>query len=108
MFHVFFLAPYKETLEHGPNFFDSLPDLVDGFKEYKVEKIIKHKLTNQGMKYLIRWKGYSPSDDTWKWEDNLKYSEELLRKYKATNKLPQDNAGTCFRKIKHKYCTKNN
>ncbi|KXN82721.1 hypothetical protein AN958_02234 [Leucoagaricus sp. SymC.cos] len=73
---------------------------MDSFKEYEVEKIIKYKRTPQGIKYLIRWKGYSPSDDTWKWEDDLKYSGELLRKYKDTNKLPQDNAGTCFQPTK--------
>ncbi|KXN83320.1 hypothetical protein AN958_01589, partial [Leucoagaricus sp. SymC.cos] len=75
-------------------------DLMDSFKEYKVEKIIKHKRTLQGMKYLIRWKGYSLSNDTWKWEDNLEYSEELLREYKATNKLFQNNTGTHFKPTK--------
>ncbi|KXN82714.1 hypothetical protein AN958_02235, partial [Leucoagaricus sp. SymC.cos] len=76
------------------------PNLVDGFEEYKVKKIIKHRRTLQGMKYLIRWKGYSPSDNTWEWEDDLKYSGELLREYKNTNKLPQNNAGTCFQSNK--------
>ncbi|KXN87136.1 hypothetical protein AN958_09159, partial [Leucoagaricus sp. SymC.cos] len=61
------------------------PDLVDSFEKHKVENIIKHKRTTQGMKYLIRWKGYSPSDDTWEWEDNLEYSGELLREYKTAN-----------------------
>ncbi|KXN90233.1 hypothetical protein AN958_04753 [Leucoagaricus sp. SymC.cos] len=57
------------------------------------------------MKYLIRWKGYFPSDNTWEWEDNLEYSGELLREYKTTNKLSQDNAGTHFKPTKQKYCT---
>ncbi|KXN82050.1 hypothetical protein AN958_03268 [Leucoagaricus sp. SymC.cos] len=99
------LTPYKKTSQYGPNFFDPPPDLIDGFKEYKVEKIIKHKGTPQGMKYLIRWKGYSPSDDTWEWEDDLEYSGELLREYKDANKLPQDNAGTHFKLTKRKYHT---
>ncbi|KXN81302.1 hypothetical protein AN958_05201 [Leucoagaricus sp. SymC.cos] len=55
------------------------------------------------MKYLIRWKGYSPSDNTWEWEDNLEYSGELLREYKNANKLPQNNAGTRFKPTKQKY-----
>ncbi|KXN92170.1 hypothetical protein AN958_09097 [Leucoagaricus sp. SymC.cos] len=55
------------------------------------------------MKYLIRQKGYSQSDNTWEWENNLEYSRELLREYKDANKLPQDNAETCFKPIKQKY-----
>ncbi|KXN91124.1 hypothetical protein AN958_02901 [Leucoagaricus sp. SymC.cos] len=57
------------------------------------------------MKYLIRWKGYSLSDNTWKWENDLKYSGKLLREYKNANKLLQDNTGTCFKPTKQKYCT---
>ncbi|KXN86793.1 hypothetical protein AN958_09644, partial [Leucoagaricus sp. SymC.cos] len=72
----------------------------DSFEEYKVKKIIKHKRTPQSMKYLIRWKGYSPSDDIWEWENNFEYLGELLREYKTTNKLPQDNAETCFKLTK--------
>ncbi|KXN81820.1 hypothetical protein AN958_03673, partial [Leucoagaricus sp. SymC.cos] len=75
-------------------------DLMDSFEEYKVEKIIKHKRTSQSIKYLIRWKGYSLSDDTWEWEDNLEYSGELLREYKDTNKLLQNNAGTHLKPTK--------
>ncbi|KXN92032.1 hypothetical protein AN958_10706, partial [Leucoagaricus sp. SymC.cos] len=60
----------------------------NSFKEYEVEKIIKHKRTPQSLKYLIRWKGYSLSDNTWEWEDDLEYSGELLREYKIANKLP--------------------
>ncbi|KXN86135.1 Chromodomain Y-like protein 2 [Leucoagaricus sp. SymC.cos] len=73
---------------------------MDGFEEYEVEKIIKHKRTPQGMKYLIRWKGYSLSDNTWEWEDDLEYLEELLREYKTANKLPQNNTEIHFKLTK--------
>ncbi|KXN92818.1 hypothetical protein AN958_05813 [Leucoagaricus sp. SymC.cos] len=99
------LTPYKKTSQYGPNFFDPPSNLMDSFKEYEVKKIIKHKRTPQSMKYLIRWKGYSPSNNTWEWEDDLKYSGELLREYKTTNQLPQNNAETHFKLIKRKYCS---
>ncbi|KXN86531.1 hypothetical protein AN958_09957 [Leucoagaricus sp. SymC.cos] len=53
-FHALLLTPYKKTSQYGPNFFNPPPDHVDSFEEYEVEKIIKHKRTPQGMKYLIR------------------------------------------------------
>ncbi|KXN92478.1 hypothetical protein AN958_08037 [Leucoagaricus sp. SymC.cos] len=100
-----FLTPYKETSQYSPNFFNLPPDLMDSFEEYEVEKIIKHKRTSQSIKYLIRWKDYFLSDNTWKWENNLKYSGELLREYKNANKLPQDNVETHFKPTKQKYCS---
>ena len=33
---------YKETTEHGPNFIQPPPDLIDGEEEYKVEVVIGH------------------------------------------------------------------
>jgi hypothetical protein len=40
VFHTAYLSPYKETEEHGPNFPEPPPDLIEGEKEYKVEHIV--------------------------------------------------------------------
>jgi len=39
-FHGALLSPYQETEEHGANFTEPLPDLIEGEPEYEVEKIL--------------------------------------------------------------------
>lgn len=46
-------------------------------EDYEVDAILKHKETRNGRQYLIRWKGYDSSEDTWEKEINLKCPEIL-------------------------------
>ena len=82
VFHANLITPYKEMELHGPNFTQPPPDLVDGEEEYKVEKILdaKHKGRGRKLHYLIRWKGYPASDNSWKPAENLN-AEELITEY---------------------------
>ena len=41
MFHASLIILYKETLAHGPNFEQPLPNLIEGKEEYKVEEILE-------------------------------------------------------------------
>jgi len=50
-------------------------------KEFEVEKIIEVRFKKNGTKeFLIRWKGFSTSDDTWEPEKNLS-CPELIAKF---------------------------
>jgi hypothetical protein len=41
-------------------------------QEFEVGSILKHRLTRgKKLEFLIRWKGYDVSDDTWEPERNL-------------------------------------
>jgi hypothetical protein len=40
VFHASLLSPYKEMEEHGANFPEPPPDLVEGEEEYKVEQVL--------------------------------------------------------------------
>jgi hypothetical protein len=40
VFHTSLLTPYKETEEHGENFAQPPPELIEGQEEYEVEQII--------------------------------------------------------------------
>ena len=38
---------------------------------YTIDRIIDHKRTMDGKKYLVRWKGYDEDKDTWEPADNI-------------------------------------
>ena len=40
VFHASLLTPYHETIAHGPNFPAPPPDIIEGEKEYEVERIL--------------------------------------------------------------------
>ena len=70
VFHAKLLHPYKETEEHGENFTEPPPDLIDGEPEWEVEQILDMRTRRSGKQYLIRWKGYSSAHDSWEpWEN---------------------------------------
>jgi hypothetical protein len=66
VFHASLLMPYKETEEHGENYVQLPPELVEGREEYKVEQVLNSRHTGHAKKlqYLLRWKGYSRAHDS--------------------------------------------
>jgi hypothetical protein len=83
VFHVDLLTPYIETDFHGPNYTRPPPDLTDGEEEYEVESILKSRRYGRGRKvqYLVKWKGYTDSDNEWvNWDDM--HADEALEEFK--------------------------
>jgi Chromo (CHRromatin Organisation MOdifier) domain len=74
--------PYTETPSHGPNFTRPPPDLIDGEEEYEVEQIRSHRTWGRSktLQYLIKWKGYPESDNTWENADQI-HAPELIKLY---------------------------
>jgi hypothetical protein len=84
MFHACLLTPYKTTEIHGDNKTNPPPDLIEGNEEYEVEAILTHQTyKNRQTHYLIKWKGYNSSENTWEPELNLLNAEEELNNYKT-------------------------
>ncbi|XP_072748513.1 uncharacterized protein [Anoplolepis gracilipes] len=55
-------------------------DDKETLKEFEVEKIIEVRFKKNGTReFLIRWKGFSPADDTWEPEKNLNCSELIAK-----------------------------
>ncbi|QRW23485.1 Reverse transcriptase (RNA-dependent DNA polymerase) [Rhizoctonia solani] len=54
------------------------PETIEGEEEYKVEQIIDSKRQQGKWFYLIKWKGYSPEDNSWKPEELLEHSQEEI------------------------------
>ena len=87
VFHTTLLSPYKENDTYGNNFTHPPPDLIDGQEEYEVEAILSHKQLGRGYSYLIKWKGYPSSDNSWEPEQNIVNAPELLPLYKRQHQL---------------------
>ena len=88
MFHACLLTPYKETELHGTTETRPPPDLVQGNEEFEVEAILMHCLyKNRETRYLIKWKGYNTSKNTWEPESNLSNAEGELNNYKNCHNL---------------------
>jgi hypothetical protein len=88
VFHTCLLTPYKETELHGENETRPPPNLVEGQEEYEIEAIISHRLhKNRETTYLIKWKGYNSSENSWISESELANAEEELDAYKKRRNL---------------------
>src|SRR5579863_2060090 len=72
-FHASLLSPYREMPEHGQNFTEPPPDLIDGEQEWEVEHIVATRLFghNNKCQYRVQWKGYSEAHDTWEPVSNI-------------------------------------
>jgi len=60
-------------------------------REFEVEAILEMKKEGRMNKYLVKWKGYPSSQNTWETKTNLKNSTHLLKEFvegqSKTNKL---------------------
>src|SRR6267142_5123169 len=88
VFHALLLLPYSKTPSHGPNFSQPPPDLIDGEPEYEVELIRSHQHYgwSRTLQYLIKWKGYPESDNTWEDTDQI-HAPDLIKLYHQDNPL---------------------
>jgi len=80
VFHASLLTSYHETTAYGPNFIKPPPDLIDGEEEYEVKAILNHRMFGhqRQVQYLIKWKGYPHSDNTWEPSENV-HADNLIR-----------------------------
>jgi hypothetical protein len=55
--------------------------MIEGQEEYEVESIVGHRQFGRGKKlhYLIKWKGYPASDNTWEPEEDVHAPDLILR-----------------------------
>ena len=82
VFHSSLLTSYKETPEHGAQFQCPPPEMIGNEEEYEVEQIINHCHYGKchQLQYLIHWKGYSATDDTWEPADQV-HADDLVKNY---------------------------
>ena len=87
VFHASLLSAYQETAEHGPNYVNPPPEEIEGEEEYKVAEILSHRGSPGRRSYLVSWKGYSSTENTWEPERNLQHAQTILKEYKQRRNL---------------------
>jgi len=85
VFHVDLLLPYKETEAYGTPF-TRPPPIIDNEEEYEIEAILDSRRKGRGrqLQYLVHWKGYLHSDDSWIGHKDL-HAPELLENFMLSN-----------------------
>ena len=84
VFHNSLLTPYKETTAHGPNFTRPPPEIVEGEDEhYEVETVLQSRPSpnRRGIQYLVKWKGYPNSENSWLPASQMKHAMELVSEF---------------------------
>merc|ERR1711936_1518045 len=52
--------------------------------EYGVESVVSKRETEEGkVEYLVKWKGYDASENTWEPVENLDSSQELIDEFEG-------------------------
>jgi len=72
-FHVDLLSPFVETASHGPNYMRPPPEIIEGEEEWEIDKVLqsRHFSRTKTLQYLVHWKGFPPSKDSWVPESDI-------------------------------------
>jgi hypothetical protein len=82
VFHNSLLKPYMETKEHRPNYACPMPEIVEGEEgHYEIKLILASQPTRnqKSTQYLVKWKGYPDSENSWIPAKELTHAQELLK-----------------------------
>jgi hypothetical protein len=86
VFHNSLLKPYVETSAHGPNFTRPPLEIIGGEEgHYEIEEILQERPTRnrKSTQYLVKWKGYLDSENSWLPAKELTHAKDALHKFKS-------------------------
>jgi hypothetical protein len=73
------------------------PEIIEGEDEhYEVETILNARPTpnRRGIQYLVKWKGYPDSENTWIPASGMKHAMDLVHEYHRRHPRAQTSART--------------
>ena len=75
--------------EHGPNYHEPPPDVIEGEPEWEVEQIMgaRNFGWSRRLQYQVRWVGYSDAHDTWETADGVHASQLTAEFWKGNQVL---------------------
>ncbi|CAI7876456.1 unnamed protein product [Closterium sp. NIES-54] len=83
-FHVQLLTPYKDPNQQfqGRQLPPPPPVLVQDDPEYEVERVLtQRRRGGKTLEFLLRWKGYDPTEDSWVVEADMGNARRALKDY---------------------------
>lgn len=83
VFHASLITPYKETIEHGPNYTLPPPEIIEDEQEWEVEDIVDSRLhgRDKQLQYYVKWKGYPDADNSWEPKRNLQNAGDKITEF---------------------------
>ena len=78
------LEPYHEPPLHRREG-RPVAEIIKGQEEWEVEEILKKRKRGRGWQYLIKWKGYPNSENTWEAASRLTHAKRLLNEFNWRN-----------------------
>ena len=83
VFHVSLLEPKKKSQIYSRTNPPPPPVEIEGQEEleYEVEEILDSRIYYGSLQYLVSWKGYSPSENSWEPPEHLENSPELINQF---------------------------
>ena len=80
------VKPYRERLPGQPVTAPGPSNVTeDRDEEYKVERIVDSRYKGTHLEYLVHWKGWSDSDQTWEPVSNLGNATDAVRDFHAAH-----------------------